>query len=50
MDRVNAAKYLGKRPQTLAVWAVQGKGPKPHKVGGRPFYFLDELDAFIAGE
>jgi hypothetical protein len=50
MDRANAAKYLGRRPQTLAVWAVNGKGPKPHKVGGRPFYYLHELDAYVAAE
>ncbi len=50
MDRANAAKYLGRRPQTLVVWAVNGKGPKPHKVGGRPFYYLHELDAYVAAE
>jgi hypothetical protein len=48
MDRANAAKYLGRRPQTLAVWAMHGKGPRPHNVGGRTFYFLDDLDAYVA--
>src|SRR5258708_26881190 len=50
MDRANAAKYLGRRPQTLAVWAMHGKGPKPHNVGGRPFYYLDEVDAYVSAQ
>ena len=50
MDRANAGKYLGRRPQTLAIWAIHGKGPRPHNVGGRPFYYLDEIDAYIAAE
>ena len=29
MDRANTALYLDKTPQTLANWAVTGKGPKP---------------------
>jgi hypothetical protein len=51
LDRRNAASYLGRSPKTLAQWALQGKGPPPHKdnVSGRVFYYLDELDACIAG-
>jgi hypothetical protein len=48
LDRANAARYLGRRPKTLAMWALQGKGPPPHNVGGRVFYYLDELDAYVA--
>ena len=47
MDRVNAAKYVGRAPKTLAMWVSQSKGPKFHRVGGRVFYFLHDLDAFI---
>jgi hypothetical protein len=50
MDRVNAAKYLDRRPQTLAVWAMNGKGPQPHNVGGRVFYYLDDIDDYVAAE
>ena len=50
MDRQNAAKYLGKRPKTLAMWLMQGKGPRAIRVGGRVFYYLDDLDRFIRGE
>jgi len=50
MDRANAAKYLGRKPKTLAMWALQGKGPRPHNVGGRPFYYLTELEEFVATE
>ena len=47
MDRASAARYLGYKPQTLAKWAMQGKGPRYVRVGGRIFYFLRDLDAFI---
>ncbi len=49
MDRLNAAKYLGRAPKTLAMWALEGKGPRWVKVGGRIFYYRDALDAFIRG-
>ena len=47
MDRENAARYLGRRPKTLAMWKLEGKGPPAHKAGGRVFYFRKELDAFL---
>ena len=47
MNRTEAAQYLGLSPKTLAMWVTQGKGPKLHRVGGRVFYFLHDLDAFI---
>ena len=50
MDRENAAKYLGRKPKTLAMWALTGKGPPVHKAGGRCFYMQDALDAFLEGE
>jgi hypothetical protein len=49
MARGDAARYLGHQPKTLAMWALQGKGPRSLKVGGRVFYFKDDLDAFIRG-
>ncbi len=50
MTRVNAATYLGYAEKTLAIWIGQGKGPKMTKVGGRCFYYKDDLDAFIQGK
>jgi hypothetical protein len=50
MTREDAAKYLGRAPKTLAMWALQGKGPRFVKVAGRVFYYRRELDQFIAGE
>ena len=50
MSRDNAARYLGYEAKTLAMWALEGKGPKSLKVGGRVFYFKDTLDAFIRGD
>ena len=49
MARADAALYLGHQPKTLAMWALQGKGPRSLKVGGRVFYFKEDLDAFIRG-
>ena len=50
VDRKNAAKYLNRSPNTLAMWAMEGKGPKAIKVNGRCFYSLDDLAAFIRGD
>ena len=47
MPREHAARYLGCKPKTLAMWALSGKGPASIKVGGRVFYYRDHLDAFI---
>ena len=47
MTRRDAARYLGNAEKTLAMWELQGKGPPSLKVGGRRFYFKDDLDAFI---
>jgi hypothetical protein len=50
MDRENAARYLGRKPKTLAMWALRGKGPRLVKVAGRIFYFREDLEAFVRGD
>ena len=50
ITRRDAARYLGLAEKTLAMWAVSGKGPRITKVGGRAFYFIDDLDTFIRGD
>jgi hypothetical protein len=50
MCRDDAAKYLGLKSKTLAMWSLAGKGPRSVKVGGRVFYYRTDLDAFIRGE
>lgn len=50
MDRENAAKYLSRKPKTLAIWSSKGKGPRCHKAGGRCFYYQHDLDSFLRGE
>ena len=50
LDRKNTAKYLGVAVKTLAMWQLNGKGPRSRLVGGRRFYFKSDLDAFIRGE
>ena len=47
MTREHAALYLGLKVKTLAMWACQGKGPRPIRVGGRAFYTQADLDTFI---
>lgn len=49
LTRNDAARYLGVRPKTLAMWALEGKGPPSVKVGGRRFYYQDQLDLHIGG-
>jgi hypothetical protein len=48
MDRKNAARYLGCSPKTLADWAMKGIGPRYALLGGRAFYFLEDLQTWIA--
>ncbi len=43
----DAAGYVGSKEKTLANWRSQGKGPKFIRVGGRIFYFQNDLDSFI---
>ena len=47
LDTENAAKYLGLSPKTLAMMRSAGTGPKFVK-RGRVFYFLDDLQAWVA--
>ncbi|MBV9842395.1 MAG: DNA-binding protein [Sphingomonadaceae bacterium] len=49
LDRANAAKFLGYQPKTLAEWHRLGKGPRSRLVGGRRFYFIEDLRAFAQG-
>jgi hypothetical protein len=50
MSRGDAARYLGNQTKTLAMWALQGKGPRFVRVGGRVFYYRTDLDTFIRGD
>ena len=50
MNRKNAALYVGCAAKTLADWATKGIGPRYVMVGGRAFYFRQELDAWISSQ
>ncbi len=50
LNRKDAANYLGFAAPTLANWALKGYGPPSFKVGGRRFYWLADLERFVAGE
>lgn len=47
VSRKDAAAYLGLSAKTLAERQRKGFGPRSVKVGGRRFYYLQELDLFI---
>lgn len=47
-NRKDAAAFLGFSPSTLANWALKGFGPPSFKVGGRRFYWLADLERFVA--
>ncbi len=50
MTRRDSAAYLGLAEKTLAMWALMGRGPRVYRVGGRCFYYKDDLDALIHSE
>lgn len=41
---VEAAKYLGIKPQTLALWVCYGRIEKPKKSGWKNMFLISELD------
>jgi hypothetical protein len=50
LSRNDAAAYLGRQPKTLAMWALEKRGPPIVHVGGRCFYRLADLQAFTGTE
>jgi hypothetical protein len=48
LSRADAAKFLGLAAKTLAEWKRFGLGPMPHNVGGRVYYYLADLQAFVS--
>jgi predicted DNA-binding transcriptional regulator AlpA len=45
--QTEAAALLGVRPQTLAAWRCQGKGPRFLKVGRSVFYRESDIEAWL---
>ncbi|WP_185208157.1 AlpA family transcriptional regulator [Sphingomonas sp. NBWT7] len=50
MNRRDAASYLGLSYRTLGNWSSRGIGPASVRVGGRRFYRVADLDAFIGAQ
>lgn len=48
LGRHNAALYLGVATKTLANYRSRGVGPRCVRVGGKAFYYLADLEAFVA--
>jgi len=48
VSRALAAEFLGFSGKTLANWSVRGLGPRSVRVDGRVFYYLTDLNAFVA--
>ncbi|WP_072815755.1 helix-turn-helix transcriptional regulator [Rhodococcus zopfii] len=49
-SRKEVAEYLGKAPQTLAIWAMNGTGPKYFKVNGTCRYRWSDVDAWLEAQ
>ena len=47
VSRSDAAIFLGLSARTLANWQLSGRGPRSIRVGGRRFYRLADLQAFV---
>jgi hypothetical protein len=50
LTREDAAAFLGFTPKTMAEWQSKGLGPKSHKIGGRRFYYVTDLESFLQQE
>ena len=50
VSRREAARYLGRGPNTLARWASHGVGPPFVLVQRRAFYRLTDLQALTSGD
>ncbi|WP_423826668.1 helix-turn-helix domain-containing protein [Seleniivibrio woodruffii] len=47
LDTKQAAKILGREPQTLAKWRSNGIGPEHHTIGRNVYYYMEDLLAYI---
>ena len=47
LSREETAEMLGVKSNTLAVWAMEGKGPAPTKIGTKSMYRQSVLEAYI---
>jgi hypothetical protein len=50
LRRRDAAAYLALSERTLANWHSRRIGPRSHRIGGRAFYYVADLEAFVASQ
>jgi hypothetical protein len=48
IDEAETAKLLRQKPQTMAAWRCDNRGPEYVKVGRRVFYRRSSISAFLA--
>lgn len=48
LNTVEAATFLGVKPNTLEVWRCQKRGPKYSKIGRRVLYDIDDLEHYFS--
>jgi excisionase family DNA binding protein len=46
--RQDAARYLATTTRTLDRWIADGAGPPFHRIRGRKYFTMSDLDAWIA--
>lgn len=47
LSETEASKFLGLKPQTLAVWRTKGTGPAYYKIGSNVRYSRTDLEVYI---
>ena len=47
IDFTEAAARLEITRRCLFMWIASGKFPRPHKFGGKNFYFADEFASYV---
>jgi hypothetical protein len=47
LNTLEAAVFLGVKPNTLEVWRCQKRGPKYSKIGRRVLYDINDLENYF---
>jgi len=50
LTTIEAAQFLGVRPNTLEIWRCKKKGPKYSKIGRRVLYDINDLEEYFSSQ